>query len=398
MTREAGRRRSRGRILSVIGVPIGAVILALILGYVLILVSGVIGPSKRLDFGLPILAYESLFQGATGISFLDPIQAGGFTFNFQVDPNATASSLIDTAVKATPLVFTGLAVGLGFKGGLFNIGGSGQLLAGGFLAAVVGVSVAGLPPVIAVPIALVAGAIGGAFLGFIPGVLKAFTGAHEVVTTIMLNSIVVLVASGLVNDIFSSPEYSFARTAEVGNAKLPHIAGELHIGVVLALIAVPLVYWLLWRTTIGFEIRSTGANPNASRYAGMSPRMIIVLTMTLCGLLAGMAGATDILNLGFYPAIYGTSYGFDGITIALLGRAHPVGILLAAILFGAMRAGAPLMQIQANIPVEIVDVIQAFILLFLAADVVVRRVFRMRQASGVVDDVGTVTRSYAETR
>jgi ABC-type uncharacterized transport system permease subunit len=392
----APRRRRRIRIPASLSVPIGAVILALVVGSVLILISGVIGPTKKLDFALPLIAYESLLQGATGISFINVGDTGGWAFAFSFNPDDTVRALIDTALKATPLVLTGLAVGFGFRAGLFNIGATGQLLAGGFLAAIVGVVVAGLPAFLAVSIALIAGAIGGAFLGFIPGVLKAWRGAHEVVTTIMLNSIVVLVASGLVNDIFSSPEYSFARTGEVGNARMPILFGSFHIGVFIAILAVPLIYWLLWRTTVGFEIRTVGANPNAARYAGMSPRAIIVLTMSVCGLLAGLAGAIDILNLGFYPAIYGTSYGFDGITIALLGRAHPVGILFAAILFGAMRAGASLMQIQAGIPVEIVDVIQAFILLFLAAEVVVRRVFRIRRAAVGVEELKTIAKSYGE--
>lgn len=393
---ERATRRRRPRIPAALTVPLGAVVLALLVGSVLILVSGLIGPAKKLDFALPFLAYESLFQGATGISFISVTDGGGWSFALSLNPDETVRALIDTALKATPLVFTGLAVGVGFKAGVFNIGATGQLLAGGFVAAIAGVVVAGLPVYLAVPIAILAGALGGAFLGFIPGVLKAWSGAHEVVTTIMLNSIVVLVASGLVNDIFSSPDYSFARTAEVGNAKMPLLIGNLHYGVFLAVLAVPVIYWLIWRTTIGFEIRTVGANPSAARYAGMSPRFIIVLTMSLCGLLAGLAGSIDILTLGFYPAIYGTSYGFDGITVALLGRAHPVGILVAAILFGAMRAGAPLMQIQAGIPVEIVDVIQAFILLFLAADVVVRRIFRIRRAAVGVEELETVTKSYGE--
>lgn len=392
----AARAAIARRIAAVVAVPVGAIILALIVGSVLVVISGLVGPNKRFDLALPIVAYESLFEGATGISFINAPGDGSWAFAFAFDADLTIRSLIDTALKATPLILTGLAVAVGFKGGLFNIGATGQLLAGGFVAAVVGVGVAGLPAYLAVPIALIAGCIGGALVGFIPGFLKAISGAHEVVTTIMLNSVVVLVASGMVNDIFSSPEYSFARTAEVGNARLPLLFQSLHIGFFLAILVVPLVYWLIWRTTIGFEIRTVGASPSAARYAGMSPRLMIVLTMSLCGLLAGLAGAIDILNLGFYPAIYGTTYGFDGITIALLGRAHPVGVLLSALLFGAMRSGAPLMQIQADIPVEIVDVIQAFILLFLAAEVVVRRVFRLRAAKGGLEEIGTVTRTYGE--
>lgn len=160
------------------------------------------------------------------------------------------------------------------------------------------------------------------------------------------------------------------------------------------MLAVPAVWWLLYRSTLGFEIRSVGANPSASRYAGMRPSWLIPFTMSLSGLLFGVAGSTEILGVShFMIPSYGSSIGFDAIAVALLGRSHPFGIAAAALLFGALRAGAGLMQIQAQIPVEIVDVIQAVILLFLAADVVVRRLFRIRAAGGLVD-LKTVTRSY----
>ncbi len=375
--------------------PLGAVLLAMLFGSILIIISGLVGPRQTLDLALPFIAFESLIEGATGITLID-INDSGWSIAPGIDLARMQTALIDTATKATPLVLTGLAVGIGFKAGLFNIGGTGQLLAGGFLAAVVGVAVAGQPMFIAFPLAIVAAAVGGAFMGFLPGVLKAYRGAHEVVTTIMLNSLVVFVASGLVNDVLSSPEFSFARTGEVGNARLPLLYANLHVGVFIALALVPLSYWLLWKTTLGFEIRTVGANPFAARYAGMSPRKMIVLSLTLCGAMAGIAGGIEILNLGFYPAIYGTTYGFDGITVALLGRAHPVGILFSALLFGFMRAGAPLMQIEADIPVEIVDVIQALILLFLAAEIVVRRIFRIRATEAGLEELQTVTRSYGE--
>jgi simple sugar transport system permease protein len=218
-----------------------------------------------------------------------------------------------------------------------------------------------------------------------------------VVTTIMLNALVQLLVSGLVNDVFRAPGFSFARTADVGAATLPVIIGRnLTWGVPLAILMVPFAQWLLFRTTLGFQIRTVGANPSAARYAGMSPRALIILTMSLCGLFAGLAGTIEILSLGYYPAVYGTTLGFDGITVALLGRAHPVGILFAAFLLGAMRAGAPLMQIEAGIPVEIIDVLQAVILIFLAADVIVRRVFRIRAEGVGVAELETVTRSYGE--
>jgi simple sugar transport system permease protein len=351
-----------------------SILLALLVASVLIIVSGLVDQEKRLDLLLPLVAYRSLLIGAFG-SFK------GFA---------------NMIVAATPLMLTGLAVGVGLKAGLFNIGATGQVLMGGFAASLVGVMVADVPPAVAIPIAMLGGILAGALAGFIPGFLKAFTGAHEVVTTIMLNAVIQLAVSGLVNDVFRAPGFSFARTSSVGNATLTGAGGTtLHIGVLFAILCIPLSYWLLWRTTVGFEIRAVGANPTAALYAGMKPRRMMIFTMSLCGAFAGLAGAIEILRLGYYPAVFGTSIGFDGITVALLGQANPVGIMLSAFLLGAMRAGAPLMQIEAGIPVEIIDVIQGVILIFLAAEIVVRRIFRLRTASGA-GELQTITRTYGE--
>ncbi|HET9435887.1 MAG TPA: ABC transporter permease [Candidatus Limnocylindrales bacterium] len=378
-------------------VPAVSIILALLLGSVLILASSLI-IDEAINFALPLVAYESLIEGSLGFSFLD-VEDEVVSFALSVDPERAERALTSTVVAAAPLVMTGLAVGVGFKAGLFNIGGTGQVLVGGFAAALVGASVAGQPAPIAVTIAVAAGALGGAVYGFIPGALKAFTGAHEVVSTIMLNSLASFAIVGLVNDILKITGPSFARTADVGNAALPVLFGRNgHLGVLLALAVVPLAYVLIYRTTLGFEIRTVGANPTAARYAGMSPRWLIVLTMSLCGMFAGLGGTLEILspNLGYYPAIFGTSIGFAGITVALLGRAHPVGILLAALLFGAMRAGAPAMQITAKVPVEIIEVIQGLILLFLAAEVVIRRLLRIKADRVAPDELKTVAKSYGE--
>ncbi len=355
-------------------VPALSILLALLVASVLIIASGLVGPEKKVNLLLPLVAYRSLVVGAFG-SF---------------------KGIANMIVAATPLMLTGLAVGVGLKAGLFNIGATGQVLLGGFTAALVGTQVAGAPILIAIPVALLGGMLAGALAGFIPGFLKAYTGAHEVVTTIMLNALVQLTISGLVNDVFRAPGFSFARTASVGHATLGGVGGTtLHLGVIFALVCIPLSYWLLWRTTVGFEIRAVGANPTAARYAGMNPRRMIILTMSLCGAFAGLAGAIEVLRLGYYPAVFGTSIGFDGITVALLGRADPVGILLSAFLLGIMRAGAPLMQIQARVPVEIIDVIQGVILIFLAAEIIVRRIFRLRAPQGA-GELQTITRSYGE--
>jgi simple sugar transport system permease protein len=246
---------------------------------------------------------------------------------------------------------------------------------------------------------MLAGVAAGAFYGFIPGWLKAFTGAHEVVVTIMLNFVALQIVSWAVSGPLRAAGATFARTPSVGAAGIPILVGEpgheLHAGVLVALAAVPIVWWVLYRSTIGFEIRTVGANPDAARYAGMRPRLIIVLTMTAGGLLAGMAGAVEILGVQDYlPAAYATTVGFDAITVALLGRANPWGILFGGLLLGALRAGAPLMQIKAGVPVQMIDILQGVILFFLAADLIVRWVFRLKEGHGGVDELRTVTSSY----
>jgi len=384
------------RIWALAAVPTVSILLALLLGSLLIIASS-LATEKSLNLLLPLVAYESLLQGATGLSFID-VAGKAITFNLSINPEQAGRALTNTFAAASPLVLTGLAVGVGFKAGLFNIGGTGQVLVGGFVAGLVGGMVAHQPAPIAVTIAILAGALGGAIYGFIPGALKAFTGAHEVVSTIMLNSLASFVIVGLVNDVFKIVGPSFARTADVGNAAMPIVFGRNgNLGIFIVLVLVALTYLLIYRTPLGFEIRTVGANPSAARYAGMSPRKLIVLTMTLCGTFAGLAGTFEILGLGYYPAVFGTTIGFGGITVALLGRAHPVGILLAGLMLGAMRAGAPSMQITAKIPIEIIDVIQGLILLFLAAETVIRHLLRNRAEGVTPGELGTVSRTYGET-
>jgi simple sugar transport system permease protein len=364
-------------VFSAVATPVMAVVLAILVGSVVIVISNVIATGK-VDLVLPFRAYASLAFGSVG----------------------SVNAIVNTVVSATPLILGGLAVGVGFKAGLFNIGVTGQFLLGALATAAVGATLSHAPAYVSIPVSLLAGALVGGFWAFIPGILKAVTGAHEVVTTIMLNYIAAALLGFLVIGPLAAPGYSFARTGEMGTAALPIIFGRnLHAGVLIALVAVPLISWLLYRSTVGFEIRTVGANPSASRYAGMRPGVLIVLTMSLCGLLAGLAGSVEILGIShFVTTGYGTSVGFDSISVALLGRANPWGILIAALLFGALRAGAGLMQIQAQIPVEIVDVIQALILLFLAADILIRRVLRVRGERAVVEELTTVTASYGEGR
>jgi simple sugar transport system permease protein len=363
------------RVLRQLAFPAGAILLALVTGAVIMILTSPL-VTGGLDLALPFEAYRALLEGA----FL------------------STDGLIDTLVRATPLVLAGLSVGLCFKAGLFNIGGQGQFLMGGLFAGWAGAELAGADPIVAVPVAVLAGAAGGALFGFIPGWLKAYTGAHEVVTTIMLNYIAALIVSWAILGPLRDQGASFARSPDVGNAGLPIIAGspghEMHAGVLIALLAVPILWWVLARTTAGFELRTVGASPDAARYAGMRPRLVITATLTIGGLLAGLAGAVEILGVARYiPATYATNVGFEAITVALLGRANPFGILFGALLIGALHAGAPLMQIEAGVPVQMIDILQGVILFFLTADVIVTRLLRVRRTGGV-EELATITRSY----
>jgi simple sugar transport system permease protein len=365
------------RLRAVALVPVLSVLMALVVGAVIIVLTSPM-VTGSLSLTLPFEAYAAMFSGAFG----------------------SLAAWVTTVVNATPLLLAGLAVGIGFKGGLFNIGANGQIVIGALTATAVALALKDASPLVAIPAAVVAGMAGGAVYGFIPGALKAYTGAHEVVVTIMLN----FVAYAIVSWAVSTPlhgvawgcEVNFARTCDIEAASLPIIFGrDGHLGILLAAAAVPIAYWLLFRSTTGFEIRTTGANPDAARYAGMRPRGVIILTMSLCGLFAGLAGTTEILGeTGYLTSTYQPLLGFNAIAVALLGRAHPVGILFAALLFGAMQAGANSIQIQTGLPKEMIGVLQAVILFFITADVVVRRIFRVREKAGEIVELASVSRSY----
>lgn len=373
MLREQSRQLIR-RAWSVVALPLISILLALVVGAVVIVFSQLIIPERAVDLALPLVAYLALLQGALG----------------------SLDGVVRTLVSATPLVFGGLSVALGFRAGLFNIGAQGQFLLGALAAVWIGVLVRDQSPFFAIPLALAAAILAGAAWGFIPGFLKAVSGAHEVVTTIMLNYVAISVIAWAVSGPLDQPGSASPITATVGNAGLPVFIGRTgHAGILLAIGAVVLVWWLLFKTTRGFEIRTVGANPDAARYAGMRPRVVMVLTMSVAGALAGLAGASVLLGVTRYmTASFGTTVGFDSIAVALLGRSNPVGVVFAALLFGAMRAGAPLMQIQAGIPVELVDVLQATILLFLVANPVIRRILQLRGVEAGLETTGTITRTY----
>lgn len=372
-TGASGLMRRAGR---AVLLPAIAFALALLAGAVVIWVSELIVPGGDVDLFMAVDAYVALISGAIG----------------------SERGIINTLTFAAPLLLAGLGVGLAFRAGLFNIGGTGQFLIGALAAVAVGTNVADWPPPVAVSLALLAGILGGALWGFIPGLLKASSGAHEVVTTIMLNFVAIAVVAAAVSGPLDVPGSPSPITEDVANAALPIILGRNgHAGIILAVLAAVAIYWLLYKLTLGFEIRAVGANPDAARAAGMRPAFVIVLTMSLAGALAGAAGAVVLLGVTHsMTASFGTTVGFDAIAVALLGRSNPLGIVLAALLFGGMRAGAPLMQISAGIPAELVDVLQAIILFFLiTTPYLLRRWTRLRQmGESVASGETTITRSY----
>ncbi len=372
------------RIWDVTALPLVSIVLALIVGAIVILGSELLLPNHVFDPWLPVTAYRALLEGAFG----NPSEWVAGKFN----------PIVGTLVATTPLVLAGLSVAFGFKAGLFNIGGQGQFLMGALGCVAVGVAVADQPPIIAITLATLAGMLAGAVWGFIPGLLKAISGAHEVVTTIMLNYVAIATLAWAVSGPLKVPGSPSPITFDVGNAAYPYIIGrDGHLGILVALVATIVISFVLFRTTTGFEIRTVGANPDAARYAGMHPRLLIVLTMSICGLLAGLAGTAVVLGVTHkMTSSFGTSVGFDAIAVALLARSNPYGILFSGLLFGAMRAGAGLMQIQAEIPPELVDVLQATILLFLVASGPLRSLFKLRGVSGSLDSTETITRSYSE--
>ncbi len=330
------------------------------------------------------VAYVALFEGSIG-NPKEMVQAvAAWTRGDPSLLNRAFYSLSESLVKSTPYILTGLAVALSFRAGVFNIGAEGQYFVGGLASVFVGYSLKGLPIWVHLPLTLLAGVVGGGLWGSIPGLLKAKTGGHEVINTIMMNYIAFALSDWLLNGPMMRPGGYRPISPEIeASARLPRFFGgdiRFHAGFFVALAMAALVYWLLFKTTIGFELRTVGANSSAARYAGISLTRNIVLAMFLSGGLAGMAGANDITGLIYYmPNAFSAGYGFDSIALALLGRSHPVGVVLAALLFGTLRAGATRMQSVAQIPIDIISILQAMIIIFIAAPEIIRAIYRIKQ-------------------
>jgi simple sugar transport system permease protein len=286
--------------------------------------------------------------------------------------------------RATPLVFTGLAVALGFRAGLFNIGGEGQLYVGAFAAALVGTWLAGWPAIVLLPLAIAAGMVAGALWALPPAWLKAKVGAHEVINTIMMNFIALALVQYLghfafVHATVHTPEIGAgARLARFGDF-LPYFRGSpLNLSLVLALAAAAVVGWLLWRTRYGYELRAVGLSPPAAEYAGIRVPRIWISSLALSGALAGLVGTNFVLGYKYYfEAGFSSGVGFLGIAVALLGRNHPAGVVVAALFFAALSYGG--LVINSVVPKELVDILQAIVILFaITAHVVVEKALRSR--------------------
>ena len=324
--------------------------------------------------------YGALLKGSIG----DPGRL--FSAIVSLDGDELRGALIplsETVVSATPLILTGLSVALAFRVGLFNIGAEGQLHIGALFAVIVGFSLVGVPWFIHLPLAVAAGFVGGALWGFIPGILKAKTGAHEVIVTIMLNYVAYnLIGWSLRTDLVQREgrSDSISKVVEPTAALVPIFDGlRANWGIAIALAAAVAVWWLLFRSTKGFEWRAVGFNPRAARYAGMSISRSTVTSMLIAGGLAGLAGAAVLLggSRTLAPS-FSPGYGFDGIVVALVGNTRPLGVVAAAFLFGALRAGATPMQAATGTPLDLVVIIQALVILFIAAPGLVRAIYRIR--------------------
>lgn len=363
------------------GLSIGALIAALFLGGVLIaLTDPATQSASSYFFARPMdtlaaawnaaaHSYIAMFEGAI-------YNPNGKTFLQQIRP------ITETMTVATPLIFAGLAVALPFRAGLFNIGAQGQIILGALMSGYIGFTYH-LPAAVLLPMVILGGLVGGAIWGGLVGLLKAKTGAHEVILSIMLN----YVAANLILLLLKTPYFQREGSSNPispilpDEALFPLLLGKgfrLHWGFVLAIVAVIFTAWLINRSTVGFRLRAVGVNPNAARTAGINVASGYIIVMAIAGALAGLAGSAQVagtekvLSTGI-----AATFGFDAITVALLGRAKPWGTFFAALLYGAFRAGGVAMQVDTGTNIDIVLVVQALIVLFIAAPPLVRTIFRL---------------------
>ncbi len=321
----------------------------------------------------PVRAFSALFDGAFG----GPRQIG------------------ETMLRSTPLIFTGLAVAYGFRAGLFNIGAEGQLFMGGLVAAWLGVALAGLPTMVIVPIILVAGAAAGMAWAFIPALLKARVGAHEVITTMMFTFIARYIVSWLVTGPLKAPGQIPQTVQLPAESMLPKFTdilpelgtGRAHLGFVVGIALAVVVWWVLKHTTLGYEARAVGFNPWASETGGISVSLTTVKSLCLSGALAATAGVTEVIGLhGRLFDQFSAGFGFTGIAVALLARNNPLAVIMTAMLFGALSAGSGTMQLQADVPSKVVFIIQGLVVFLVAAQQLAVWLLRPFKARGGVEN------------
>ncbi len=343
--------------------PLLAMLIALLVGVLLLLLLGT-------D---PFEAYSALIQGALG----------------------NVSGITQTLTKATPLLLVGLGICIAFRGGVINIGGEGQIVVGALAATAFGVGFRELPGLILMPLTLVSGAAAGLIWGGIPGLLKARLGVNEILTTVMMNQIALRLMNFLLRGPMLDPEHVAAGTSIPQSATLPESVWLprlvprtlFHSGAILAVLLALAVYFLLWRTTIGYRIRAVGLNPHASRYAGIPVPKYVTLSLALSGMLCGIAGAVEVMGV-HHRMLEGLSggYGFSGIVAALFGKLHPLGAIPASALFGALLVGADKMQRAVQVPSALAIALQGLVVLFVvASDLYVRRRARRRVGSDAQD-------------
>jgi len=334
------------------------------------------GEALSLTFTVPADAYGSILAG----SILSP-HSLGHAISTGKGWHNVFNPLSETTVDATPLILAGIGVALGFRSGVFNIGAQGQFIAGALAALYVGFEVR-LPIGIHLPLVVLAGAAGGAIAGFIPGILKARTGAHEVIVTIMLNYVFLNLLDYLLSE---QPFQLQGQTNEVSRsvlatARMPHLPSlRANISFLIALAIAAAASWFLKRSTLGFSFRVIGANANAGRTAGMSTAKVTVLALAISGMLAGLAGMANVSGVDFFvESGYGGNYGFNAITVALLGRNRPWGVVAGSLLFAVLDVGGVAMQVNTGISLDLTAVIQATIIFFIATPMLVREVYRLR--------------------
>ncbi|HNR02885.1 MAG TPA: ABC transporter permease [Anaerolineaceae bacterium] len=384
------KKKKRG-VWKTLQIPALAILTGLLLGAILIMATSfTVYDAFKVSFwkGLGTAftevgeAYLALITGSLG----NPVEiVSALLYGDTLDFRNAINPILESLVQSTPYIFAGLACALGFRAGLFNIGVEGQLFIGAAAATFVGYSLTGLPPYIHMPLAFLAGALGGALWGMVPGLLKATTGGHEVINCIMMNYIAYRFTTYLLTGPMSRPGTGGMPVSPLieKSAWIPQFFKtpiRFHLGFFIALGFAALVWWVLFKTTWGLNLRTVGTNPRAARYAGMNIIATTIIGMAASGALAGMAGANEILAVNRSMAIgLSAGYGFDSIALALLGNSHPVGVIFAALLFGVLKNGATKMMVVSTIPIDIVTILQAVILIFVAAPAIIRSIYKLKQ-------------------